>query len=175
MKRVVVTGGTGFIGLHLTDHLRERGFEIHVIGRHRPSLLQAVFHEADILDADRMRQAIVAANASHLLHLAWDLEHGQYWRSPKNLDWIAASLHLVRCFAEQGGARAVIAGTCAEYLWGAPKLAERETLADLQHFTASPRIRCDASSSPMLMLRNCRSHGVEFFFSMVQANRKAAL
>jgi nucleoside-diphosphate-sugar epimerase len=127
MKRILVTGGTGFIGQHLMGHLRRRGFEIHVIGRHRPCDTEVIFHQADVLDIDRTRQAIKAANGSHLLHLAWYVEPGKYWHSPHNLDWIAASLHLVRGFAENGGRRAVIAGTCAEYLWGAERFREEET------------------------------------------------
>jgi len=35
--------------------------------------------------------------------------------SRENLSWLAASLHLAREFAEAGGKRLVIAGTCAEY------------------------------------------------------------
>jgi nucleoside-diphosphate-sugar epimerase len=127
MKRILVTGGAGFIGLHVMDHLRQRGFEIHVIGRHQPSDTQVAFHEADVLDLDRTRRAVAAIKASHLLHLAWHVKPGEYWRSPDNLDWIAASLHLVRGFAEAGGTRAVVAGSCAEYLWGAARFQEAET------------------------------------------------
>jgi len=31
--RVVITGGTGFVGRHLADHLRDAGHEVVVIGR----------------------------------------------------------------------------------------------------------------------------------------------
>lgn len=127
MKRILVTGGTGFIGLPLMDHLRQRGFEIHVMGRHHPGDSQVVFHTADVLNADETRRAVALAKCSHLLHLAWNVTPGEYWRSPQNLDWIASSLHLIRGFAETGGERAVIAGTCAEYLWGAERFIENET------------------------------------------------
>jgi nucleoside-diphosphate-sugar epimerase len=127
MKRVLVTGGTGFIGQHVIDPLRQRGFEIHVLGRHPPPDGAVIFHEADVLDLDRTRQAIAAAKCSHLLHLAWYVKPGEYWRAPDNLDWIAASLHLARSFAENGGRRAVTAGTCAEYLWGAERFLEEQT------------------------------------------------
>lgn len=80
-----------------------------------------------MLDIDATRQVITAAKCSHLLHLAWYVEPEKYWRSPHNLDWIAASIHLIRSFAESGGRRAVIAGTCAEYLWGAERFQEEET------------------------------------------------
>jgi nucleoside-diphosphate-sugar epimerase len=127
MKRIAVTGATGFIGRHLMDHLRQRGFEIHAIGRHRPDDDQVIFHESDLLDGVSARRAIAAASCSHLLHLAWDVEPGTYWRSPSNLDWVSASLQLLRGFAENGGRRAVIAGTCAEYLWGPRRFVEEKT------------------------------------------------
>ena len=54
-----------------------------------------------------------------LLHLAWYAEHGRYWTSVENVRWVEATLRLLRAFAQHGGARAAIAGTCAEYDWGA--------------------------------------------------------
>lgn len=127
MKRVLLTGATGFIGRHAVAPLRARGFEVHALGRHPPEGADPAFRTADLLDRDAMRRAVAETGASHLLHLAWYAEPGAYWRSPKNLDWVSASLDLVRSFAEAGGRRAVVAGTCAEYAWGAGRLVEDET------------------------------------------------
>jgi nucleoside-diphosphate-sugar epimerase len=127
MRRVLVTGVTGFIGQHILDPLRERGFEIYAIGRSRPCDRQLVFHEVDVLNVDRTRLAVAAVKASHLVHLAWYAEPGQVWHSPNNLDWVGASLNLLRVFAENGGKRAVIGGTCAEYHWGTERFQEEET------------------------------------------------
>jgi nucleoside-diphosphate-sugar epimerase len=52
---------------------------------------------------------------THLLHLAWYTAPRLYWSSDRNLDWLAASLRLLRAFAAAGGRRAVVTGTCAEY------------------------------------------------------------
>src|SRR5262249_35683519 len=49
------------------------------------------------------------------------------WCAPQNLDWVSASLHLARQFAEAGGRRLVVAGTCAEYAWGPSCLVEGES------------------------------------------------
>ncbi len=116
MRRVLVTGGAGFVGRHAVAALIARGFEVHAVGRRAPEGVHLV-HPADLLDADARRAALRAAGASHLLHLAWVTEPGRYWQSPDNLDWTAASLDLVRGFREAGGTRAVVAGTCAEYDW----------------------------------------------------------
>lgn len=123
-RRVLVTGATGFVGAHTIPALRARGFDIHVLGRARPEAATVAFHPVDLLDAEAVRAAVQAVRASHLLHLAWYAEPGLYWRSVANLDWVAASLGLVRAFREAGGGRAVVAGTCAEYAWGPERLSE---------------------------------------------------
>ncbi|PXW65432.1 NAD(P)-dependent oxidoreductase [Methylobacterium sp. B4] len=116
MRRVLVTGGAGFVGRHAVAALTDHGFEVHAVGRTAPPGVQA-FHAADLLDEVQRRAAVRAAGASHLLHLAWVTTPGRYWQAPDNLDWTAASLDLVRTFREAGGSRAVVAGTCAEYDW----------------------------------------------------------
>jgi nucleoside-diphosphate-sugar epimerase len=63
------------------------------------------------------RELMNAVRPSHLVHLAWVTEHGRYWSSPANLDWVAASLRMLRDFEEHGGQRALMIGTCAEYDW----------------------------------------------------------
>lgn len=127
MKRALLTGATGFIGAHALGALRTRGFEVHAVGRRAPPDADVTFHRADLLNAAEVTDVARTVRASHLLHLAWYAEPGLYWRSPVNLDWVAASLHLARAVADAGGQRLVVAGTCAEYAWGAPRLVEGET------------------------------------------------
>ncbi|MCJ2073108.1 NAD(P)-dependent oxidoreductase [Methylobacterium sp. J-030] len=123
MRRIVLTGATGFVGTHAIPALQARGYEVHALGRQAPSRAIA-FHQVDLLDAKAVRSAMRAIGASHLLHLAWYAEPGQYWRAPANLDWVAGTLALIRAFREAGGTRAVVAGTCAEYAWGPERLHE---------------------------------------------------
>ena len=54
---------------------------------------------------------------SHLLHLAWYTQPGALWTALENLDWVGASLRLLRSFGDLAGRRAVLAGTCFEYAW----------------------------------------------------------
>jgi nucleoside-diphosphate-sugar epimerase len=128
-RRVLVTGGSGFIGRHTLANLLQRGYEVQALGRH--ALLAApdgvVSHIADLADDAAVLRVMRAVRPTHLLHLAWDVTHGVFWSSPANLDWVAFSLRLYRAFAAQGGRRAVFAGTCAEYDWGGPVLDEART------------------------------------------------
>ena len=107
MKRVLVTGGSGFIGRQTLAPLRERGYEVHA-PRAR---------DADLLAPDTAARLIDELRPTHLLHFAWDARPGIYWTSTDNLAWVEASLRLLRAFAQGGGTRAVLAGTCAEYQW----------------------------------------------------------
>jgi nucleoside-diphosphate-sugar epimerase len=75
------------------------------------------WHRADLLDDGAIDRLVADVAPTHLLHLAWYAEPGAFWRSPENLRWVEASLRLMRAFAEHGGQRAVLAGTCAEYAW----------------------------------------------------------
>jgi nucleoside-diphosphate-sugar epimerase len=119
MKKVLVTGGAGFIGRHVLPALAARGFEVHTADL-RPmeqSAVQIRHHPCDLLDADQVRDLMAAVGPSHLLHLAWFAEPGVYWTSPQNLRWVRASLRLLQAFTDQGGQRVVMAGSCAEYDW----------------------------------------------------------
>jgi nucleoside-diphosphate-sugar epimerase len=107
VTRVLVTGATGYIGRHAVAALERRGHEVVAVGS----------KQADLLAPDGAERAVALADADTLLHLAWYAEHGRFWTAPENLDWVGASLRLLRAFAAAGGRRAVIAGSCAEYGW----------------------------------------------------------
>jgi nucleoside-diphosphate-sugar epimerase len=126
VKRVLVTGASGFIGREAPALLAAAGYEVHSLGRGDAAVGGAAHHRADLL-ADDVAPLVREIAPSHLLHLAWYAEPGLFWNAPENLDWVAASLRLVRAFAAAGGSRAVLAGSCAEYDWSFPLLDERTT------------------------------------------------
>jgi len=124
-RRVLVTGASGFIGRHALAPLLARGFDVHAVTTSRgappPDAPEDVtWHRADLLDTAAHGALLDAAAPTDLLHLAWYAEHGRFWTSTENLRWSAATISLVQAFAQHGGARAVLAGSCAEYRWGDP-------------------------------------------------------
>lgn len=119
MKRVLITGATGFIGQHCLPLLTELGYDVHgVTAKPIPDQAHGVqWHRADLLDLEACTALIREVQPTHLLHLAWFVEPGAYWSSLENLRWVQASLQMLRAFASYRGQRVVIAGTCAEYDW----------------------------------------------------------
>lgn len=118
MKKVLLTGACGFIGRQAIAPLLSRGYEVHAVARAsrtRPAGDEVVWHPADLLDDTHVERLLAAVRPTHLLHFAWAVEPGEFWTSPENDRWRRASLALMQSFAEHGGQRIVISGTCAEY------------------------------------------------------------
>lgn len=136
VKKVLLTGATGFIGRHAILPLLEKGYEVHAVSS-RPHLPEkdVIWHEANLLNADALLPLVKAVRASHLLHFAWDVTPGKFWDAEINEAWLAASAALSRAFWEQGGERAVGIGTCAEYAWHAGDVICDERFTPIQPAT----------------------------------------
>src|SRR5215216_5690876 len=78
-KRILVTGGTGFIGAHLTWRLCEAGHDVHVAHRagSDPGRLRALgvaphLHPCDLADSRSIAALLDAARPQVIYHLAGD-------------------------------------------------------------------------------------------------------
>lgn len=121
MKKVLVTGATGFIGHHCLPLLAARGYEVHAVSSKavpRVDEKNVAWHEVDLLKREQVFEVMSAVAPTHLLHLAWYAVPGKYWTSTENFRWVQASLDLFEAFASAAGRRIVTAGSCAEYEWG---------------------------------------------------------
>lgn len=116
-KRIFITGATGFIGRYCLKLLKDCSFEIHAVTRQDQYDNEIFWHKCNLLEKGTALRLIRSLRPSYLLHLAWNAEPNIFWTTPENLDWIGASLELLQAFAEYGGRRVVITGTCAEYDW----------------------------------------------------------
>jgi nucleoside-diphosphate-sugar epimerase len=126
---VLATGCSGFLGRHCAAALVRRGFNVHAVSRIRHGLAAdgTAWHKLDLQSWEGTERLIATLRPSHLLHLAWVTAPDRYRHTAENLDWMDASLALVKSFAEQGGRRFVGAGSCAEYEAVADRCIEDKT------------------------------------------------
>jgi nucleoside-diphosphate-sugar epimerase len=154
--KVLLTGANGFLGRHVLGVLRQQGIQTVMLGRTRPpDGAFAEFIQADLLARPHLPSLVKAAGASHLLHLAWYVEHGKYWASPLNSRWVDASTRLVEAFCQSGGQQVVVAGSCAEYDWASAWCREDHTplVPATLYGTAKDATR-------RLVMAVCAQHGV---------------
>lgn len=125
MKKILVTGASGFIGRHCLPMLIEKGYEVHAVDIKVEAEKKDVhWHKANLLDRGQVSKLTASVRPDMMLHFAWYAVPGKYWTSLENFKWVSASLDLLNEFYANGGKRAVMAGTCAEYSWKYEKCSE---------------------------------------------------
>lgn len=130
MKKVLLTGGSGFIGRHTIPYLIENEFDIHIL--YNKKILRefhdvAEWHQCNLFNYDQQKKILEKIKPTHLLHFAWEANPKIYKTSKENFIWVESTQNLLENFHKSGGKRAVLAGTCAEYDWRFEELSEFTT------------------------------------------------
>lgn len=118
MKRILVTGATGFIGNVVIKNLLQKGYEVHAVTsqkREEYHNKDIYWHNLDLLNISKIKELFLRVKPTYLLHLAWYAVPGKYVNAEENLSWIQSSIEILKNFKEFGGERMVFAGTCFEY------------------------------------------------------------
>lgn len=77
-KNVLITGGTGFVGRHLTDLLIQNGYSVSILSRTKKNNTDSVFYytwdvEKQVIDKESV------LNADYIIHLAGENIAGKRW------------------------------------------------------------------------------------------------
>lgn len=113
--KVILTGATGFVGRYIVRELERKDIEYMSLQRSMVRDERAI--QMNLLDTNELEVLFQKFKPTHLIHVAWYAEHGKYWDSELNLQWLLATKRLVEAFCSSGGQHVVITGTCAEYDW----------------------------------------------------------
>ncbi|WP_298966133.1 SDR family NAD(P)-dependent oxidoreductase [uncultured Methylobacterium sp.] len=121
---VLVTGGAGFIGAHLTPRLARAGYRIVVLDNLHPQVHGpdaaapalpegATFVKADIRDREAVAQAVREVRPDHVIHLAAETGTGQSWDEVHrycdvNVGGTAALVEALRALPPAGRPRRVV-------------------------------------------------------------------
>jgi nucleoside-diphosphate-sugar epimerase len=129
--KVLVTGASGYIGRHVLLPLLDSRCEVYAISRRMnvdfeyPPGVRVL--TLDLFDDAARQKAFSEISPQWLLHLAWYAEHGKFWEAQENIAWLSLSIRMLGEFAQHGGERVVVSGTCAEYRWDGEPCREAST------------------------------------------------
>src|SRR5882757_7966324 len=107
MKRVLLTGATGFIGRHALMPLLEGQYEVHAVHSSHPiqSDPRVIWHKADLLAEGVVGKICEDVQPTHLLHFAWYVSAQDYKTSKENERWKNATMALMHAFKKNDGIR----------------------------------------------------------------------
>ncbi|MED0972861.1 NAD-dependent epimerase/dehydratase family protein [Bacillus paramycoides] len=118
MKKILVTGGSGWIGKYVVHSLIQKGYEVHATyNKNKPPHLSCHWHKVNLLRDEEVKKLIYDITPTYLVHLAWEAVPPKCYISINNYYWLQSSISLIQHFTTCGGKRVVVAGTGAEYEW----------------------------------------------------------
>lgn len=123
MARVLLTGGTGFVGSALARRLAAAGDEVLVLHREGSDLRRLAdvaakvrCVPADLAEPDSYRRAVRAFAPERVFHSAWYAEPGKYLTAvAENVAHLHAGIAFVRELLTLRPRQFVAVGTCFEY------------------------------------------------------------
>lgn len=115
MSKVLLTGATGFIGIHTLNCLIEKGYDVYIIGKSKIDIQRCTWHHCDLHNLNHVYELMEHIEPDYLIHLSWDVNPRTYVNSINNYDWVISSFNLIKAFYNFGGKRALLAGSCFEY------------------------------------------------------------
>jgi GDP-4-dehydro-6-deoxy-D-mannose reductase len=108
--RAVVTGGHGFVGQHLTAHLRALGDAVAILDRNGADAV-------DIVDADSVERWIATVQPDVVYHLAARSHVGASWNDEEAVQQVnvGGTANVLAASSAAGVARIVVVGSAEQY------------------------------------------------------------
>jgi UDP-glucose 4-epimerase len=122
MKRVLVTGGAGFVGARVVNRLLDQGCEVALLLRETSNtrrlhgtLARCTVLRGDLTQVERLRGPLEDFAPEGVLHLAWEGVKGAERNHPNQLANVSNSIDLFNLTGDIGCSGFVGLGSQAEY------------------------------------------------------------
>jgi len=161
--KVIVAGGSGFIGSHVVDVLLDQGHEVSIYDLEAPRYGQScAFIRGDTRDIDRMVQVFDSGDIVYML--AAEANVNRFYESPvfSNDITSSATLAVLEAARRTGVARVLLAST--EWIYGSlPEEGEEKITEETPCATNPDHIYTSSKIAAELFCRNYqRLYGVNF-------------
>ena len=136
--KIIVAGGSGFIGSHVVDVLLEQGHEVLIYDLEAPRCGQpCAFVRGDIRDVDRMVQIMKPGDIVYLL--AAEANVNRFFESPRFSNDITANaaLSVLEAARRTSASRVILAST--EWVYGSlPETVEQSVITEDTPYAQNP-------------------------------------
>ncbi|MBN1566469.1 MAG: NAD-dependent epimerase/dehydratase family protein [Acidobacteria bacterium] len=161
--KIVVVGGSGFIGSHVVDVLLEQGQEVAIYDLEAPHYDQKCdFIRGDARDVDRLSQVFKSGDVVYLL--AAEANVNRFYESPlfSNDITAGAAMSILEAARRTGVARVILAST--EWVYGSlPETGEEYITEDTPYTNNPDHIYTSSKIAAELFCKNYRSlYGVNY-------------
>ena len=115
MKKILITGGSGFIGNHVAQVLLKQGLEVKIYDLKPSSLSKVESVQGDILDEVQLEQAAHGCDA--IVHLAAQISIPRSIENPEetyNIN-VTGTQNVIACAEKMGIRRVLLASSAAVY------------------------------------------------------------
>lgn len=140
--RVLVTGGSGFVGSHVVDRLRARGIDVRVYDLRRPRYRDDIeFQQGSILDLETLRMAMNGVDAVY--HLAAVADVKDVYEDPAYGESInvRGTINILEAMRRSGLKRLIYGSTTWAYGASQGELVDEDTpLGTPEHLYTATKI-----------------------------------
>ena len=135
--KILVTGGSGFIGSHIVDVLIKKDHQVKIYDVDSPKYNQQCdYIKADVLDLNRLIQE--TKNYDIIYHLAAEANVNRFYDSPfySNQITSASAINILEASRTNDIKRVLLAST--EWVYGSPEIDENDLITEETPTTNNP-------------------------------------
>ena len=128
-RKILVTGGTGYIGSHTTVELLNAGYEIEILDNLFNSKIEVLdkieritgkkprFHEVDLLDYEKLKSVFEGVNFDSVIHFAGLKAVGESVEKPLEYyeNNVGGTINLLKCMREAGVKQIIFSSSATVY------------------------------------------------------------
>jgi UDP-glucose 4-epimerase len=161
--KILVTGGSGFIGSHLVDTLMEHKHEVLIYDLDTPKYSQKCdYVKGDVNDLERLLKYSVDIDA--IYHLAAEANVNRFFESPLYSNYITSNstINVLECARRNKINRVLIAST--EWIYGSIEGKEGEFITEESPYAQNPdHLYTSSKISAELFCKNYKTlYGVNY-------------